>query len=372
MENVGMSFEDKLCLFKNLLLEEINKSEIVFIVPHSKMDYDALASATAFAEICNEYGKSAYIVSDDLEDNMSPSFRPFFSNVKNKYTFIKTTDLDLLRNENELVILTDTNKTNLIPIKDIETYKNIIILDHHKTDAKTVKTDKVLIEPKKSSASELVFDLMVSLNVNIEADLAQRLLSGIYLDTNCLKTATDPNVLSEVVQLTTYGATIEKALDLFTISDFEDDKKQRNLINKLLDDTKKCTYTFAISMNEVEPDKVYESELLSKAADCLLQYDLDVAFVIGFIDREELGYSHQNLVAVKARSRDRNGCTIDVSELMHIFNGGGDENRAACIIETDNILGVRDAINYIMRPGLTQEQIEKEKSKILVLSKEND
>ena len=52
---------------------------------------------------------------------------------------------------------------------------------------------------------------------------------------------------------------------------------------------------------------------------------------------------------------------------MKLFDGGGDASRAACRIETDNIMGVRDAINYIMSPGISTEQMEAEKNKVLTL-----
>ena len=154
------------------------------------------------------------------------------------------------------------------------------------------------------------------------------------------------------------------------------DRRLQKLVDTLIDCTKFSTYNISISMNEVEPNTIYNSDHLAKAADYFLQYNIDAAFVIGFIDRAELGEGHKNLVAIKARSKSKKNNTgvttqIDVSEIMRIFDGGGDYNRAACIIETDNILGVRDAINYIMRPGISTEQMEAEKKKILTLDTED-
>lgn len=356
MENVEMTFEDNIKILKKTLIENIRNSDRIFIVPHIRMDYDAIASATALFEICNNYGKEAYIVTDDSEDSMEASFKIMYKNLKDKYTFITTKELEDLRCDSELLILTDTNKTNLIPVQNTDTFKNIIIIDHHKPDSKTVQTDKKLIDYEISSASEIVYCLLESLNMEIDSDLAHRLLSGIYLDTNRLSRLTRADTLLTVTKLVNYGADLQEVQNLFTISNFENDRKQQNLINGLIDSTKFYTYTTAISMNDSAPDTIYDSDHLAKAADYLLQYSLDAAFVIGFVDREELGEGHKNLVAVKARSKSKKEYTIDISEIMGLFDGGGDKTRAACLIETDNIQGVRDAINYVMRPGITTEQ----------------
>lgn len=365
MENTKMTFEDKINLLKTTLTTELSNSDRVFIVPHVRMDFDAIASATALYEICNEFGKETYIVTDDKEDVMETSLKIMFNDLKKTYSFITTSQLGQLRSENELLILTDTNKTNLIPITNPETFKNIIIVDHHKTDDKTVVTDKTLIAPNISSASEIVFNLIKKFNITIDEHLAQRLLAGIYLDTNRLSRNFEKSTSRAVTELLELGADSDEVNNLFLIANFESDRIQQNLINKLIDNTKFSMYNIAITMNDVEPNTLYESDHLAKAADYLLQYPLDAAFVIGFVDKKELGEGHQDIISVKARSKNKKEMTIDVSEVMRIFGGGGDENRAACLIYTDNIEGVKEAINYIMKPGATLVNTTESSNKVL-------
>ena len=372
MENVEMSFEDKLNIFKEILKDSLIKSDRVFILPHERMDYDAIASATALYELCNEFEKPAYIVTNDKEEFMDYNLRIMFKQLKDNYTFITTDQLAELRSEKELMILTDTNKTNLIPVKNIDEFKNIVIIDHHKTDSKTVETDKALICPEMSSASEILFKLLELYEIEIKPELSQRLLSGIYLDTNKLSRIPNSSIFLSVTRLVELGADFDEVQNLFTVSNFEEDRRKQKLIDILIDNTKFSTYNISISMNNAEPNTVYNDDTLAQVADYFLQYNIDAAFVIGFIDRAELGEGHKNLVAVKARSKGKKNISgvstqIDVSEIMKLFDGGGDASRAACRIETDNIMGVKDAINYIMRPGISTEQMEAEKNKVLTL-----
>ena len=373
MENVEMTFESKLNIFKEIVKDCLIKSDRVFILPHERVDYDALASATALYELCNDFGKEAYIISDDKVELMDCNLRVLYNTLKESYRFITTEQLKDLRTENELMILTDTNKTNMIPVKNINEFKNIIIIDHHKTDAKTVETDKALIDINMSSASEIVFRLLLALDVAIKPDLAQRILSGIYLDTNKLTSARNPNnVFLTVTDLINLGADYGEVQNLFVLSDFEEARNQQKQLDFLLDNTKFSTYNISISINEVNPNYVYTDKILSIAGDYFLQWNIDAAFVIGFIDRAELGEGHKNKVAVKARSKVKKNISgvstqIDVSQIMALFDGGGDENRAACVIETDNIFLVRDVISEIMKPGISTEQMEAEKNKIFVL-----
>lgn len=359
MENIKMNFEDNINLLKNILTTELCNSSRVFIIPHIRIDFDALASATALYEICNAFDKEAYIVTNDEEHTMAASLKTMFKELKNNYNFINTKQLDSLRCDTELLILTDTNTANLIPITNSKPFKNIIIVDHHKTDNNTLVTDKALIEPEISSASEIVFNLIKKFNITIDKSLAQRLLAGIYLDTNRLSRNLKQSTASTVTQLLALGADSDEASNLFLISNFQKDRIQQKLINELIDSTK-FSDNIAIAMNDVEPYTIYKQDHLATAVDYLLQYLVDAAFVIGFTDRKELGKGHKDVVSVKARSKNKNGMSIDVSEIMRLLGGGGDENRAACEIYTDNLEGVKDAIKYIMKTGTTNlNQTEK-------------
>ena len=349
MENVKMNIEDKLNLLKRNLIEELNNTDKLFIMPHINMDFDSIASAAALHDICASYRKTIYIVTDDNESTMESSFSIMYKELKKTCDFISTSEVEKLRSDDDLLVIVDTNKTNLVPM-DVSCFKHIIIIDHHKTDEKTIYTDKMFIETDISSASEIMFNLIKKFNININEYLAHCLLAGIYLDTNRLSRNFKSSTSRAVTELMDLGANSDEVNNLFVIANFDNDRMQQRLISKLIDSTLFSMYNIAISINDTYS---YTQENLAKAADYLLQYSIDAAFVIGFVDKKELGLGHKDLVSVKARSKSKKENTIDVSNVMKIFGGGGDENRAACLIETDNILAVKEAIQYIIKPGVS-------------------
>lgn len=353
MENLKIDFDEQINSLKNTLLTEFKACNKVFIIPHKNMDFDALASATALADLCNYLRINNYIVTNDEPKKMKPSLSEVYYELNNKYNFINTDCFELINDNDSLFIVVDSCVTNLIPINNIESYKNtIIVIDHHKPDDKAITTDKLFINLDASSASEMLFYVLKSIDFYISKETAQLLLAGIYLDTNELYYVYNPSGFKTVTKLLQYGANLQDVQNLFTISNFEDDRKQKRLINNLVDCTKfyhdSYSRRYAITLNTDNPDTIYTHEQLAEACDSLLQYPLDAAFVVGYIDKKELGKEHVDKIAIKARSKV-NDNIVDVAEIMQLFNGGGDLNRAACILSINDIFTVKDALKHIIK-----------------------
>ena len=94
MNSLKVNFENDIEPLKKALIEEINKSDKVFIIPHKNMDFDALASAAALYAIAKLYRKEVYIVTDDEEKDMNSSFKIIYKTLKQKCTFISTQELE--------------------------------------------------------------------------------------------------------------------------------------------------------------------------------------------------------------------------------------------------------------------------------------
>lgn len=368
MENVQMNFEDKLNLLKKTLINGISNSNKIFIMPHVNMDFDAIAASAAINEICKGYRRhKSFIVTNDIEENMETSFHIMYEDLKKRYTFINTEQLLKEKTNNDLLIIVDTNKINLIPIDSINDFKKTIIVDHHKVGEGTIYVDDLFTDLDMSSASEFVFNLIKKFNINIDEYLAQCLLAGIYLDTNRLSRNFKPSTSRAVTELMELGANSDDVNNLFVIANFDSDRRQQRLIDKLIDSTKFNMYNIAITMNDENPYTVYRSEDLARAADYLLKYSIDAAFVIGYIDSAALGEGHRNIISVKARSKMKKNNFVDVSEVMKLFNGGGDSIRAACIIEDEDIFKVKAAFEYLMSPGVSLITNTEETEKVLSL-----
>ena len=66
-------------------------------------------------------------------------------------------EYETLKCSNQTLITVDTNKENLVPFEqELSDFETIIIIDHHQQDSRTIKNAKEYIDPKISSASEIV------------------------------------------------------------------------------------------------------------------------------------------------------------------------------------------------------------------------
>lgn len=267
---------------------------------------------------------------------------------------------------NELLITIDTNKRNLIyGIDLLEKIPNIIVIDHHYPDESTVDTEKMFIDTTVSSASHIMTDVLENFKIEIDAYLAYCLMAGIYLDTNRLLKKNSFEIAMTIAKLMKYGAEADEVNKLFAINDFELDRRNKKLVDKLIDDAVFHKYDIAIAMNVDNPETLYEDDtILARVADDLLQYqNVAASFAIGFIDKAELGVGHKDKIAIKGRSNNK----FDIASIMHYFGGGGEDGRGACIIKSDNIEGVKAALCMLLSQGFHLLETEATTNKLLQL-----
>ena len=93
-----------------------------------------------------------------------------------------------------------------------------------------------------------------------------------------------------------------------------------------------------IVISKGSKDEIYRKEDLAKVADSLLQFnEIETSFVIGLIDKDEIGIS--------ARST---GLT-NVGKIMEKLGGGGSKTEAATRIATNDIDEVEKKLNSILK-----------------------
>lgn len=346
MEGANLSFFEQLSLFKEVFLKLLEKVDVVYIVPHKKMDFDALASSAALSILMKHLNKACYIVTDDDESMMEENIRSMYTALKYHNIFINSQFLDRMRTfgNTELLVVVDTNKEYLVPLCDLlPTFKNIVIIDHHNTDKHTINSDCYLINPDISSASEMVMALLKLFELKPNKYLAQCLLCGIYLDTGLLTRNFKKDTALTVAELIGLGADTNQVLSSFIISNFEADRERQRDINNLIDQTVYKQYgncNFAVTFNSLDQYKVYTHEVLAQAADQLLKYKFDASFVIGYTDLACLGEGHQDIISIKGRSKSN----FNVSELMAQFGGGGTIWSGACEIKGIDIIRIREVL----------------------------
>jgi c-di-AMP phosphodiesterase-like protein len=323
-ENASLKFT-----IENALLE----NDTVFIVPHDNPDFDAIGSAVGLAILCKKYKKNVYIIINDTQDKIEYGARKVINEIKDKIKIITAADVTSLLTPKSLLITTDVNKEYLISVKDkLELFNDVLIIDHHKQDEKTIKRGKRFINDSSSSTCEIIAKLLNDFNIKINANYANYLLAGIILDTNKFSKNANPETFEIVYKLTKNGADTAIASNLF-LEDFEHDR----VIQKLVDSTNFFSFNIAIATDLHK--RIYLPEDIAKTADYLLKYNINASFVLGYIT--------DDIISISARSKG----TIDVNEIMHCFGGGGNKYSAAAKVKYPSIEEVKNTLIKTITPG---------------------
>ena len=321
---------------KNLkanLESKILSSSNVVIVPHNGIDFDAIGSAIGLASIVKKLKKVPIIVVDDPYSKMDYGVSLVIEEAKNEYSIVNKDKYLQNADPDDLFILTDVNKSYLVSVNESLTNPdNIVIIDHHNEDDKTVNSNLKCIDPSISSASEIVTHLLNLFKCKCSPEVANYLLTGIYLDTNKLTKNVTPETMKTVAKLLEYGANINKVTDLLS-EDFLSDRRVQELVSK----AKITTYSIAMILAEEEDE--YTKEELAKAADYLLKYRVDAAFSVGRIDEET--------ISVSARSKEK----INVGMVMQQLEGGGNQYSAATKLKDTTIEETGKKLIKLLQPN---------------------
>ena len=335
---------------KTLLEYLLKHTSKVFIIGHKEPDFDSIGSSIGLQVLCSALGKEAYIIIDDPDIGMEPGVKKIRDESKGKYSMISLDEFHQLVDNESLLIMADVCKTHMTPIEnDLDKFKEILILDHHEEDLFTIKTDNKLIDPKISSASEIVGQLLHAFRVRYPEDVANYLLAGIVLDTKRYKKNTTQNTHDVAKKLMSNGGQTDYVNDLF-LEEFDDDRKINDLVfngtffqqyaNMLFQN-----HQVSFTLNRESPTTIYRKEDIAKASDKMLKYRIDAAFVMGFVK--------EGTISISAR-----GKSLDVGKIMSKMNGGGNAQSAGGRIESNNIFQVEQDLMAIVSEEI--EQIDKE------------
>lgn len=323
----------ELKVFKQKLQEKIESSEQIFITTHKNPDIDAISSAIGLSLIAKKLKKKSYIIMDDKIDTINSGVLTILDTISDDFQTITTKMYKEIKTDNDLLVVTDTNKRNLICCEDyLDDFKSIVVIDHHNQDSRSIQTLNKFIKPKMTSACEIVSCLIEEFKINYSQDIANYFLAGIILDSNNLRTETSTQNTFEIVsKLIGKGANINFANELLD-ENFETEIK----VNDIIKETNFYSYTIAICCSN--NTTIIPPNFLAKAANKLKGFNNDLSCVIGRID--------ENTIKISARSNGK----INADEVMKIFDGGGDIYRAAASIEDTDIENVKKRLIKVLKP----------------------
>lgn len=288
----------------NTLSYIISKSKNVLLFAHSNPDGDTAGSVLAFKEYLESLGKKADIACTDplpsyLETLTESVFEfPEHLNLKS-YDAVIGCDSVERGFSNALDSLREDAVT--------------VILDHHPDI--TVSADVVIIDAKRSSTCEIIYEYFMSEEIHISKNIATYLMIGILSDTGNFQHANTTSRVMEIsADLLKKGASVAKII-------------QASFANKKISTLK--LWGRAFEKAKINPKNGLITTVLTEndIAECNATTE-DIGQVASILNtvpgtKFSLVLSERGGGIIKGSLRSEEYKGVNVSEIAHLFGGGG-------------------------------------------------
>jgi bifunctional oligoribonuclease and PAP phosphatase NrnA len=173
---------------KTLIAEIIKKHKTFEIISHENPDEDAVGSSRALGYALVSLGKSVCLVYPNaVPANFIITEAPEESEIESP----------------EISILVDVS--DMVMLRGVKPRGETVVVDHHRIKSEIGSVS--WIDPDKSSASEMVYDLIQELEIPITPVIASNLFMGLFGDTGGFMHAnTKPHVFRLAYELSSAGA----------------------------------------------------------------------------------------------------------------------------------------------------------------------
>ena len=318
---------------KRALNREIRKSKCIFLMAHKDLDLDALGSCIGMYMLLKKRRKKSYIIIDDVNHELG--VEKVLKELEGCLKIIKSKDLEKYlypRQSKNLLMILDTNKTELVQSKDaLNSIERKLVIDHHDLGKTTIKNAMIIDDNEASSTCEMITQLIEHYDVEIESYYATVLLSGIVLDTNNFTLKTNADTYYAAYYLSSMGASTKKVQYLLK-QDLKDYIERQKLITNVdIIDEK-------IAIAKGGPYMMYRREDLAKIADTLLFFnDIEASFVIA--------KSNSKTIAISGRSLGNH----NIAKILTPLGGGGVSTSGAARISDSTISKVEAKLKQILK-----------------------
>lgn len=327
-----------------LLRDRILKASNILIMGHSNPDLDSLAACVGLCRLCFS------VIDSEIHD---PDARPTVNIVTNKSTnefnicmqaledmgaytdtFVGRDAAPDLVTHDTLLLITDVNNIRIYECPDLaRTVRNIAVIDHHRlTSELEFDTFLQYIEPTRSSASEIVSEILLQspYSETLAKEEATLLLAGIMLDTQNFTRSTGSQTFALAHYLYTRGAHTEVAKEMF-----EDDLEEILLTGAFESTAKIYGADNNIAISWMADDRIGKQSdriIVAKVADKLLSAKgIDAAFALIRIGDD---------IVISGRSSGK----INVQLILERLRGGGHFNAAGAQIKDSSITAAREML----------------------------
>lgn len=311
------------------IINLVKESSTVFIMGHRDLDLDAISSCIAFDFYAKHLNKKSYIIIDDKKNEVG--VKKVLDSCNKNIKIIRSNEIDKYKKDDSLLVILDTSKEILLQSPDlVNSFSNILNIDHHDKTKDSLKATLSIIDEEASSACEMISLFLKENEIKINSSLATLLLSGIILDTNYFRLKADADTFYMAYYLSKCGGKVTDVNELLK-QNLKDYIKRQKIISSV-----KVVKNIAIGRGRQRSE--YKKEELAKTADSLLTFNkIKASFVIAKIDKDLIGIS------------GRSYGDINIGKILERFGGGGNEYEGAARIENTNVNKVIEELSKIIR-----------------------
>ena len=295
---------------KNCSLAEtgdmLKAAQKLVIVSHVSPDGDTLGSSLALMHALRMLGKDVIM---NVDDDISTvySFLPGIAEYR-RFAPEESVDADLL------VIIDASSADRAGNAMEVVKSPAVLNIDHHKTNTRFA--DYLYLDSDAAATAEIIYGLLLEMDIKITRDIATCIYEGIYTDTGSFKYSnTTSNTLKTAADLLNYGVNPSQISDNMELKS----RSQVEMLRKVLE-----TLTFLkdgkIAYIEI-PLELYDHNVETDTFISYPRYVEGVEIALLFKQVEE------NLTRVSFRSKD-----IDVAKIALSFGGGGHKKAAGCSV----------------------------------------
>lgn len=299
--------------FFKKLDREIKQHKNIIIMGHSNPDLDCIGSSLGLYKAIE---KNVYIFR--TKDKLNESMKKAFKELENEnINFIDRTNYKEYL-DNSLLIITDLHKKSLLEYEKIlDEIEDRVIIDHHIIGKEKIESKLEHIDPKASSATEIVVQYLKHKEKEINGLIATIMLAGIEIDTNGYNMKTTEKTFKTAAFLMSMGADNIVKQNILKISKEEYIKRTKQIERSyLVNNMMICKLR----------KKNYNPSYLATMSEDLLRFDkVEASFTIGILSNNKIGISARSLG------------NINVEKYMSELGGGGHFTDAACQLDLKSV-----------------------------------
>ncbi|MBQ7005913.1 MAG: DHH family phosphoesterase [Clostridia bacterium] len=286
-------------------VNELKEAEDILILCHRNPDGDTLGSGYALLRALRDMGKRASL--------------SCYDRIPDKFHYLRK-GLTPVSCEDKFIVSVDVAERKLLGESVSEKYGDRIDLsfDHHGTSRLFAK--KTYCEPDSASACEIIYNVIKALGVEISADIASCLYTGISTDTGCFRYS---NVTPRTHRIA--AELIEKGADhsRINVRMFETRTLDSIMFERMCLDTLECYAGGSVAVITVTVDMMEQCGVDRSAIDSIKP-------ITRQIDGVEIGITVKEEENGKTGVSVRTGESFDASLICAHFGGGGHARAAGC------------------------------------------